>query len=221
MVGQVVTRKIDPNDTQRVYVTFGGFSAGNIWSTSDGGASWNDLSTWLPPAPVKTIQVWKRNSAWLYIGTEIGVFASNDTGATWSPSNEGPANVSVDDARTLAVTPWDKSMVQVIEKAILTSDLGLNPSTAGQVIRIPLPPLTEERRRDLIKVVGHESEHAKVAIRNVRRDANHKMKELQKNKELSEDDERRAEDEIQRLTDKYVAEVDEVAKVKEAELLEV
>jgi len=131
------------------------------------------------------------------------------------------ASVSVEDPRTLSVTPWEKPMVQVVEKAIMNSDLGLTPNTAGTVIRIPLPALTEERRRDLIKVVGHEAEHARVAVRNIRRDANHKMKELQKNKELSEDDEHRAEDEIQKLTDKYVAEVDSVAKAKEDELLEV
>ena len=131
------------------------------------------------------------------------------------------AGVSVEDSRTLSVTPWEKPMVQVIEKAIMNSDLGLNPIAAGTVIRIPLPALTEERRRDLVKVVGQESEHAKVAIRNIRRDANNKMKELQKSKEVSEDDERRAEEEIQKLTDKYVAEVDTVAKAKEAELLEV
>jgi ribosome recycling factor len=103
----------------------------------------------------------------------------------------------------------------------MNSDLGLMPTTAGTVIRIPLPALTEERRKELIKVVGHEAENAKVAVRNIRRDANHKMKELQKNKELSEDDEHRAEDEIQKLTDKYVAEVDAVATAKETELLEV
>ncbi|TDJ35767.1 MAG: ribosome recycling factor [Gammaproteobacteria bacterium] len=131
------------------------------------------------------------------------------------------AGVAVEDPRTLSVTPWEKPMVQVIEKAIMNSDLGLMPTTAGTVIRIPLPALTEERRRDLIKVVGQEAEHAKVAVRNIRRDANHKMKELQKGKELSEDDEHHAEDEIQKLTDKYVAEVDSIAQVKETELLEV
>ena len=131
------------------------------------------------------------------------------------------AGVAVEDSRTLSVTPWEKPMVQVVEKAIMNSDLGLMPTTAGTVIRIPLPALTEERRKELIKVVGHEAENAKVAVRNIRRDANHKMKELQKNKELSEDDEHRAEDEIQKLTDKYVAEVDAVATAKETELLEV
>lgn len=129
------------------------------------------------------------------------------------------ANVTIDDARTLAVTPWDKSMVQAIEKAILTSDLGLNPSTAGQVIRIPLPPLTEERRIELGKVVHNEGENAKIAIRNIRRDANHHVKELLKEKEISEDDERRAEHEIQQITDEAVRKVDEVVAEKAKELL--
>jgi ribosome recycling factor len=130
------------------------------------------------------------------------------------------ANVAVEDARTLSVTPWDKSMVKAIEKAILTSDLGLNPSTAGQTIRIPLPPLTEERRRELGKVVHSEGENAKIAIRNIRRDANHGIKELLKEKEISEDDERRAEADIQSVTDLAVSKVDEIVAEKEKELLE-
>lgn len=131
------------------------------------------------------------------------------------------ANVSAEDARTIMVTPWEKDMVKKIEKAIMTSDLGLNPSTAGTVIRIPMPMLTEERRRDLVKVVRQEGEAAKVAIRNIRRDANSDLKELLKEKEISEDDERRGEDLVQKLTDKYVAETDEVLGVKEKELMEV
>jgi ribosome recycling factor len=131
------------------------------------------------------------------------------------------ASVAVEDARTLSVTPWDKSMVQVIEKAILTSDLGLNPSTAGQVIRIPLPPLTEERRRDLGRVVHQEGENAKIAIRNIRRDANHQIKELLKEKEISEDEERKAEHDIQQVTDVAVKKVDEIVAEKEQELLEI
>jgi len=131
------------------------------------------------------------------------------------------ANVAVEDARTLSVTPWEKTMVQVIEKAILKSDLGLNPSTAGQVIRIPLPPLTEERRRELGKVVHHEGENAKIAIRNIRRDANHHIKELLKEKEISEDDERKAEHDIQSVTDLAVSKVDEIVAEKEKELLEI
>ncbi len=131
------------------------------------------------------------------------------------------ANVTVADARSLTVTPWEKSMVQVIEKAIMTSDLGLNPSTSGTVIRIVLPSLTEERRRDLAKVVRNETEGARVSIRNIRRDANNELKKLLKDKAISEDDERRAQDEIQKLTDKYVAEVDKLLVAKEAELMEV
>lgn len=131
------------------------------------------------------------------------------------------ASVAVEDARTLSVTPWDKTMVKPIEKAILTSDLGLNPSTAGQVIRIPLPPLTEERRKDLGRIVHQEGENAKIAIRNIRRDANHHIKELLKEKEISEDDERRAEHDIQSVTDVAVKKVDEIVAEKEQELLEI
>ncbi len=131
------------------------------------------------------------------------------------------ANVAVEDNRTLMVTPWEKKMVQAVEKAIMTSDLGLNPATAGMVIRVPLPPLTEERRRELVKVVRGEAEHAKVAIRNVRRDANADFKTLLKEKDISEDEDRRAQDEIQKLTDKYTAEVDRVLAAKEQELMEV
>lgn len=131
------------------------------------------------------------------------------------------ANVGVEDARTLTVTPWEKQMVQVIEKAIMKSDLGLNPNTAGTVMRIPLPPLTEERRRDMIKVVKHEAEGARVAIRNIRRDANNDFKELLKEKEISEDDERRAQEQIQKLTDAAIAEVEKVLQAKEAELMEI
>ena len=131
------------------------------------------------------------------------------------------ANISVSDARTLTVTPWEKKMVPVIEKAILNSDLGLNPATAGDVIRIPLPPLTEERRRDLIKVVRQEGEKARVAIRNIRRDAIHQFKDLLKEKEISEDEERRAEEAIQKLTDRMVAEVEKVLAEKEKDLMEI
>lgn len=130
------------------------------------------------------------------------------------------ANVSVEDARTLAVTAWDKTMVQPLEKAIMKSDLGLNPITAGTIIRIPLPPLTEERRVSLGKVVHHEGENAKIAIRNIRRDANHHIKELLKEKEISEDDDHRAEQEIQQLTDQHCTQADEIVAVKEQELLD-
>jgi len=131
------------------------------------------------------------------------------------------ANIGVEDARTLTVTPWEKQMVQAIEKSILKSDLGLNPATAGTVIRIPMPPLTEETRRELVKVVRHEGEAAKVAIRNIRRDANSDFKELLKEKDISEDEERKAAEDIQRLTDRYVGEVDKVLSGKETELMEI
>lgn len=129
------------------------------------------------------------------------------------------ANVNVGDSRTLMVTPYEKNMVQVIEKAILQSDLGLNPATSGNAIRVPLPSLTEERRRDLTKVVRHEAENSRVAIRNIRRDANGTLKELLKEKEISEDEERRSEEEIQKLTDKHIAEVDKVLAAKEIDLM--
>lgn len=131
------------------------------------------------------------------------------------------ANINVEDARTLSVTPWEKPMVQAVEKAIMTSDLGLNPATSGAVIRVPMPALTEERRKDLIKVVKSEGEKAKVAVRNIRRDANATFKDLLKEKEISEDDERRAEDEVQKLTDSHVQKIDEILQVKEKDLMEI
>ncbi len=131
------------------------------------------------------------------------------------------ANISVEDARTLLVTPWDRNMVQAVEKAIMQSDLGLNPNTAGTAIRVPMPPLTEERRRDLIKIARNEAEQARVAIRNIRRDANHHLKELVKDKVISEDDERRAQEIIQRLTDQYIKEIDTVLATKEQDLLSI
>ena len=131
------------------------------------------------------------------------------------------ASITVGDARTLVVTPWEKNLVPAIEKAILASDLGLNPATAGTVIRIPLPPLTEERRRDLIKLVRQEGENARVAVRNIRREANADLKELLKEKEITEDEERRAQEAIQKLTDKAIGDVDKVLAAKEAELLEI
>ena len=131
------------------------------------------------------------------------------------------ANINVEDARTLMISPWEKQMVQPVEKAIMKSDLGLNPATAGTVIRIPLPPLTEETRRDLVKVVRQDGEAAKVAIRNIRRDANSDFKSLLKEKDISEDEERDAEGEVQQLTDKYVSEVDKVLSEKEKDLMEV
>jgi len=131
------------------------------------------------------------------------------------------ANISAEDSRTLKVSPWEKDMVAVVEKAIMTSDLGLNPQTVGQVMRIPLPPLTEERRRELVRVVKDEAEQTKVAIRNIRRDANSDFKELLKEKEISEDDARKAEDNIQKITDEHVKSIDEKLNEKENSLLEI
>ncbi|HEX23185.1 MAG TPA: ribosome recycling factor [Chromatiales bacterium] len=130
------------------------------------------------------------------------------------------ATVTVSDARTLTVTPWEKNMVGPVEKAIMTSDLGLNPATSGTVIRVPLPALTEERRKDMIRIVRNEGEQAKVAIRNIRRDANSDIKALLKEKDITEDEERQAEEAIQKLTDKRIAEVDERVATKEKDLME-
>ncbi len=131
------------------------------------------------------------------------------------------AAISLADARTITVQPWEKPMIAKVEKAIRDADLGLNPATNGDVIRVPMPALTEERRKDLIKVVRGEAEGAKVAVRNVRRDANDALKKLLKDKEIGEDDERKAQDEIQKLTDKFVAEVDKTLQAKEADLMAV
>ena len=133
----------------------------------------------------------------------------------------GVANVSLIDGRTIGIQPWEKKMVAAIEKAIRESDLGLNPAAVGDTIRVPMPTLTEERRKELVKVVRGESENARVAVRNLRRDANHALKESLKKKEISEDDERRAQDEVQKLTDRHVAEIDKMLQHKEAELLAV
>lgn len=131
------------------------------------------------------------------------------------------ANINVQDSRTLAINAWDKKAIPDIEKAILTSDLGLNPVTGGDVIRIPLPALTEERRKELIKVVRHEAEMARVAVRNIRRDANHMLKELVKEKEITEDAERRAEENIQKLTTTHIGKIDQILADKEKELMEI
>ena len=131
------------------------------------------------------------------------------------------ANVTLIDARTIGVQPWEKKMISLVEKAIRDADLGLNPSTNGDLIRVPMPMLTEERRRDLIKVVRNEAENAKVAIRNVRRDANEQLKKLLKDKEVGEDEERRAQDDVQKLTDRFVIEIDKALQAKEADLLAV
>lgn len=129
------------------------------------------------------------------------------------------ANVTLLDSHTIGVTPWEKKMVSAVEKAIRDSDLGLNPASQGDLIRVPMPALTEERRKEFIKVVKGEAELAKVAMRNVRRDANATLKDLEKDKSISEDDERRAEDEIQKLTDRYISEIDKMLQAKEAELM--
>lgn len=131
------------------------------------------------------------------------------------------ANVNVEDARTLAVVPWEKSMVPKVEKAIMKSDLGLNPSTAGSVIRVPMPPLTEETRKTYIKQARGDAEQARIAVRNVRRDANNDAKSLLKSKEITEDEERQAEDAIQKLTDKFIAEIDQMLEQKEHDLMQV
>ena len=131
------------------------------------------------------------------------------------------ANVVVEDSRTLAVTPWEKNLVKAVEKAIMTADLGLNPATQGAVIRVPMPALTEERRKDLIRVVRAEAEQGRVAIRNIRRDANSDIKELLKEKEIGEDESRRGEDDIQKLTDVFVRQVDDILAAKEKDLMEV
>ncbi|WP_275297365.1 ribosome recycling factor [Shewanella electrica] len=130
-------------------------------------------------------------------------------------------NVSVEDSRTLAVNVFDRTMIQAVEKAIMSADLGLNPMSAGATIRIPLPPLTEERRKDLVKVVRAEAENGRIAVRNVRRDANSEVKKLEKEKECTEDDVRRSEDEIQKMTDQFIKKVDDLLAAKEAELMEV
>jgi ribosome recycling factor len=131
------------------------------------------------------------------------------------------ASINIADPRTLAVSPWEKKMVPAVEKAILNADLGLNPVTSGDVIRVPLPPLTEERRRDMTRLVRQEAETARVAIRNVRRDANHALKAMVKDKTITEDDERRGQDAVQKLTDHYIAEVEQILKRKEADLMEI
>lgn len=131
------------------------------------------------------------------------------------------ANVTLLDARTLGVQPWEKGMLTKIEKAIRESDLGLNPANMGEMLRVPMPPLTEERRRELAKVVRHEGEQARVAVRNVRRDVNQALKELQKKKVISEDELRRAEEEVQKLTDRFIAQIDEVIEKKEHELMQI
>ena len=139
---------------------------------------------------------------------------------TPTPIN-GVANVTLLDARTIAVTPWEKKMVAAIDKAIRDSDLGLNPATMGETVRVPMPKLTEERRKDLVKVVHKEGEGARVAVRNIRRDANNHLKDLLKQKKVDEDEERRAQDDVQKLTDRHIAEIDKLLAAKETDLIAV
>lgn len=141
-------------------------------------------------------------------------YYGNDT-----PLNQ-VANIAVEDARTLTVTPWEQTMVAAIEKAIMNSDLGLTPASAGTVIRVPLPALTEERRRDLTKIVRQDAENGRIAVRNIRRDAIHDLKDLLKEKEITEDEERRAEQDIQTVTDRHVAEIDELSDKKQKEIMD-
>ena len=129
------------------------------------------------------------------------------------------ANVNLVDSRTIGVSPWDKKMTGAIEKAIRDSDLGLNPATQGDMVRVPMPALTEERRKELIKVVKHEGENARIAVRNVRRDANNHLKDLLKQKKVAEDEERRAQDDVQKLTDRHIADIDKLLQQKEADLM--
>ncbi len=137
-----------------------------------------------------------------------------------SPLNQ-VANINTEDARTLTVTPWEQSMVPAVEKAIINSNLGLNPNTAGTVIRVPVPPMTEERRRDMVKVVRGEAENARVAVRNIRRDANGDLKELEKEKEISQDDQRRGEEQVQKVTDEAIKNIEGILQKKESDLMEV
>jgi ribosome recycling factor len=134
------------------------------------------------------------------------------------PLNQG-ANLALADARTVTVQPWEKKMVPVVEKAIRDSDLGVNPATSGDIIRVPMPPLTEERRKELIKVVRHEAENARVAVRNIRRDANEHLKKLLKDHAVAEDEERRAQEDVQKLTDRFIVEIDRILAAKETDLM--
>ncbi len=171
----------------------------------------------------KSIETLKANFAKVRTGrAHVGILDHIQVDYYGSPTALSQvANVTLVDARTIGVQPWEKKMGAVIEKAIRDSDLGLNPSTHGEMIRVPTPPLTEERRKDLVKLVKGEAEDAKVAIRNIRRDANEGLKKLVKDKAVSEDDERRAQDDVQKLTDKFVAEVDKVLAEKEKEIMTV
>ncbi len=169
----------------------------------------------------KTIEAFKHELAKIRTGRAHPSLLDHITVSYYG--NEVPlsqtANVTIEDSRTLAVTPWERTMVGAIEKAIMTSDLGLNPNTTGTVIRVPMPALTEQRRRDLIKVARHEAEDARVAIRNIRRDANTELKNALKDKLVSEDQERKGQEQVQKLTDQYIKEIDGLLETKEADML--
>jgi ribosome recycling factor len=169
----------------------------------------------------KTIEAFKHELAKIRTGRAHPSLLDHITVSYYG--NEVPlsqtANVTIEDARTLAVTPWERTMVGAIEKAIMTSDLGLNPNTTGTVIRVPMPALTEQRRRDLVKVARHEAEDARVAIRNIRRDANTDLKNALKDKLVSEDQERKGQDQVQKLTDQHIKEIDGLLEAKEADML--
>ncbi|MES1935860.1 ribosome recycling factor [Salinisphaera hydrothermalis] len=171
----------------------------------------------------KTISVMRENFSKIRTGrasTTLLDHVTVDYYGVEVPLNQA-ANVATEDARTISIMPYEKTMVQKIEKAIMTADLGLNPSTAGQVIRVVLPPLTEERRKDLVKVIRQEAEDARVAVRNVRRDANADLKELVKEKEITEDDQHGGEERIQKLTDQHIERIDNLLQEKEQELMTV
>lgn len=171
----------------------------------------------------KTIETFRNEIAKIRTGKATTALLDGikvDYYGTMTPLNQ-VGNLSVIDAHTISITPWDKSMVSVIEKAILTSDLGLNPVSDGTNIKVPIPPLTEERRKELVKLVKKFGEDAKIALRNVRRDANDHLKKMEKNKELTEDELKEAEKEVQKITDDHIAKVDEIIKHKEKEIMEV
>lgn len=181
----------------------------------------NDVKVDTEKRMKKTVESLKHEMTKIRTGRASASFLDHvqvDYYGNLTPLNQ-VASVSSSDSRTLMVTPFEKSMVAAIEKAILTSDLGLNPATAGTAIRVPMPALTEERRKEMIKVVRSEAEQGRVSIRNVRRDANNTLKELVKGKDISEDDERRANDLVQKLTDKYIAEIEVVLTAKEKDLM--
>ena len=183
----------------------------------------NDIQKSADSKMQRSLEVLKENLAKVRTGrAHTGLLDQVDVEYYGSPVPVSQvANVTLIDARTIGVQPWEKPMVGKVEKAIRDSDLGLNPATQGDLIRVPMPALTEERRKEMIKVVKNEGEGAKVAIRNLRRDANTHLKDAVKKSEISEDDERRAQDEIQKLTDKNIAEVDKMLAAKEAELMQI